>query len=444
MSSGSNFALASRPGSIQPALSLPLEMHALYHCADIFFLEKNMLVEPGQEFVSHVLPYWEYAEPDSSLRLAMTAYSNAVFGRSKGVRSALCLAEKAYMKTVEQTLEEMKTLSANKIYQVVLAMMLMGSYENVMFSLRTPLSSPPDEVGSRFWRSVCHEKGAAALLSVRRERGLAANVALEKVIRQKCLRLLILQGANMPDWLKDGTSWGEEGPELELDSLMIRVLILRHKSVALFREIDAAEPHTIEKAKTMAIEADALDRDLMEWPSTLPRNWNFEIAPAQLQSPPTTNAPAKFPRHLYASVGLASVWNRHRALRLVTNRIHQRSLLSLQSVLKSDSLSTNLRKCQENINALAGEMCGGVQFQVDPRSFTKDPQADIVEDSMTTLDVLHPGVAGSLAWPLTIAVSIESVPHLERSWLKAALRAVARILGHTLLESVTDRGEFRF
>lgn len=163
-------------------------MHALYYCADTFFLERNILAEPGQEFVSHVLPYWEHAEHNSSLRLAMTAYSHAVFGRNKGVRSALCLAEKTYAQTVKQTLEEMKTVSTSTIYQVVLAMMLMGSYENVMFSLRKPfLPSPPDEVGSRFWHNVCHEKGAAALLSARRERGSAANVALEKLVRQKCV-----------------------------------------------------------------------------------------------------------------------------------------------------------------------------------------------------------------------------------------------------------------
>ena len=192
---GSDFALVPSPGSIQPALSLPLEMHTLYYCADHFSPEKNMLTEPGQEFVSYVLPYWELAEPDSSLRLAMTAYSNAVFGRNKGVRSALCLAKKTYTKTVKQTLEEMKTLSASTIYQAVLAMMLMGSYENVMYSLREPSLPPPsDEVGSRFWENICHEKGAATLLSVRRDKCLVANIALDRVIRQKCVSEPCCQG----------------------------------------------------------------------------------------------------------------------------------------------------------------------------------------------------------------------------------------------------------
>lgn len=248
----------------------------------------------------------------------------------------------------------------------------------------------------------------------------------------------------MPDGLEDGSQWGEEGPELQLDSLMIRVLILRHKSVALFREIDAAAPRSIEKAVAVALEADTLDRDLMAWPLTLPPNWNFEIIWTQSQSTPSTIAPTNLPRHIYASVGHAAVWNRYRALRLITNCIHQRSLLSFQPSMRHDAIETSFTKCQENINALAEEMCGGVQFQVDPQTSNKSPQPAIIEYSMASLDDLHPSVAGSLAWPLTVAVSIESVPPLEKSWLKAALRAVARKLGHTLLESVTDQGEFRF
>lgn len=175
-------------GGIQPALSLPLEMHALYYYADSVSMERYVLGDAGYDYGSHVLLHWQSAEPDSCLRLALTAYSHAVLGQNRGVRPALCLAQRVYARAVETIREAMRRISGDTIYQVLLAMMLMGGYENVMYLSREPaVTLPPDAVGSRFWKNVCHEKGAAALLSVRRERGFAANAELDKAIRQKCV-----------------------------------------------------------------------------------------------------------------------------------------------------------------------------------------------------------------------------------------------------------------
>lgn len=174
--------------AIQPALSLPLEMHALYYYAESISMEKNKLGDACYEYSSHVLHYWDLARPGSCLRLALTAYSHAVIGRNRGVRQALSLAQRVYAKAVEEIQKAMSRISSDTIYQVMLAIMLMGSYENVMyFSRESTTQLPPDAVGSRFWKIICHEKGAGSLLIVRRERGFTANVELEKAVRQKCV-----------------------------------------------------------------------------------------------------------------------------------------------------------------------------------------------------------------------------------------------------------------
>jgi hypothetical protein len=168
-------------------------MHTLYYYAESVSMEKHMLGDASLEYGSHVLYHWELSGPDSCLRLALMAYSHAVFGRNRGVRQALSLAQRVYATSVEKIQKALNRISGDTIYQVMLAMMLLGGYENVMyFSRESTTSLPPDAVGSRFWKDVCHEKGASALLNVRRRRDFAANIELDKAIRQNCVSSLAI------------------------------------------------------------------------------------------------------------------------------------------------------------------------------------------------------------------------------------------------------------
>ncbi|PNP56783.1 hypothetical protein THARTR1_03479 [Trichoderma harzianum] len=318
-------------------------------------------------------------------------------------------------------------------------MMLMGGYENVMYFARESPALPSDAVGSRFWKSVCHEKGAASLLSARRERGFAADTELDKAIRQKCLRIIILRGGAMPAWLEDGRDWGEEGHELELDSLIIRVLTLRNKSISFLRDVDEANPEIIDEVKSIAMEAYALDYDLALWPLGLAQDWRCQISRAYSQ--PSLNAAdarANTPSHTYSSVGHAAIWNRYRALRLIINSIQKRSFFALKSLSDISFAETNMQRCQVNINNLAVDLRCGVEFSLTSQAPARGAKATAF------IDTPHPSVAALLAWPLTVAVSVDAIEPPEKTWMKGALKAVARSLGHTLLESVSDHGEFKF
>ncbi|UKZ68726.1 uncharacterized protein TrAtP1_009748 [Trichoderma atroviride] len=436
INSNAGFTPVINNNTIQPALSLPLEMHALYYYADSVSMERHNLGDACYEYSSHVLHYWDLARPGSCLRLALTAYSHAVIGRNRGVRQALGLAQRVYAKAVEEIQKAMSTISSDTIYQVILAMMLMGSYENVMYFSRES-TLPPDAVGSRFWKKICHEKGAGGLLIVRRERGFAMNAELEKAVRQKCLRVIILRGAASAAWFEDGRSWGEEGHELELDSLMIRVLILRNKSVSFLGDMDASDLGTIDEAKSIAMESYTLDYDLALWALRLSQDWEFHVSwrPSQPSSN-GTDARVDIPSHSYPSVGHASTWNRYRALRLITNSIQKRALCALRSLSNDAFLVTDIQRCQDNIDKLAVDLCRGAEFSITRQNTARGSEAS------TLLNVIHPSVAALLAWPLTVAVSVDAVRLSEKTWLKGVLKAVARSLGHTQLESVSDEGEY--
>ena len=129
----------------------------------------------------------------------------------------------------------------------------------------------------------------------------------------------------MPPWFLDGDRWGEEGPELHLDSLAVRVLVLRNCSLSLFENLVATNGALLESVKKLACDAEAIDLDLSNWVRSLPEGWRFTA-----QTLPGLQE--MFPVHSYASVGHAAIWNRFRALRLITNSIHGRSMSVLTSL----------------------------------------------------------------------------------------------------------------
>ncbi len=150
------------------------------------------------------------------------------------------------------------------------------------------------------------------------------------------------------------------------------------------------------------------------------------------------DAHADIPSHSYPSVGHAAIWNQYRALRLITNSIQKRALVALQPLIHSSVLDTNMQRCQDNINELAVDLRCGAEFSVASRTSAEGAEATGL------LDMPHPSVAALLAWPLTVAVSVDAVQPPEKIWLKGTLKAVARSLGNTVLESVTDHGEYKF
>lgn len=251
------------------------------------------------------------------------------------------------------------------------------------------------------------------------------------------LRVIILRGAASAAWFEDGRSWGEEGHELELDSLMIRVLVLRNKSVSFLRDMDASGLGAIDEAKSIAMESYTLDYDLALWALRLPQDWKYHASWTLSQpSVNVTGARVDIPLHEYTSVGHASTWNRHRALRLITNSIQKRALCALQPLFNDAFLGTDIQRCQDNIDKLAVDLCCGAEYSITRQNTFRGSEA------FKLLNVPHPSVAALLAWPLTVAVSVDAVRLPEKTWLKGVLKAVARSLGHTQLEAVSDQGEY--
>ncbi|KAI0842334.1 hypothetical protein F5Y06DRAFT_125082 [Hypoxylon sp. FL0890] len=444
-SSSSSDAVSNSPISLLP----PTEDEAFRFWFENYLFRDDELPEFAREYSHYLMAYWDKARPNSSLRLAVSAVSHAVFGRAKKADKLIEDAEKLFSRSIVKMRGEFRELTPENIEELLVTTMLMALYENIMHgderhhSQEQGSSSDPDVIGSRFWEKVCHHEGAAGLLKLRQEHEWTPNLALERAARRQLIRTCILRGIREAPWLEDGAQFGEEGPMLDLDSIMVRVASLRQRSLHLFSPKSArfsSQPHP----GHIAAEAQDLDTALDSWSRDVPEDWGFS---AQLDS--TADATFDGLIHIYPSHGHGAVWNRCRAVHIIVNSIRRRAL-SVMAQCSSQTISANAEQeiCQEKIASLATDLCRGIPFFITSPTVAQDPLSTRVikigDNVVHTNYKILPKLAMLLAWPLTLAVSTEAVPEPQKQYLKMKLKSVANALGDSVLESVAEQEEFKF
>jgi len=263
------------------------------------------------------------------------------------------------------------------------------------------------------------------------------------------IRTCILRGVVVPEWLQDGAVYGEEGPALELDSLMVRVAALRAQSLTLFLQKNSTLPSLAQHSKDIATGAQELDIALASWSGALPADWKFSTQPSPA-GPDSTDMDHLYDGsvHIYATHGHAALWNRYRAVRLIVNSIRLRSLSTLCQCPSQRSFGVaQPDECQKIMDSLAKDLCGSVPFFFTSRHANQDGAGlrfiRIGNTVIRTEREILPQMATLLVWPLAVAVNTEGVPNPQRQWLKHRLRSGADALGDAILESVVE-GEFKF
>ncbi|KAI1136295.1 hypothetical protein F5Y05DRAFT_117244 [Hypoxylon sp. FL0543] len=438
-------SVTNSPTSLLP----PIEDEAFRFWIENYIFSDDELPEFAREYSHYLTAYWDKTQRDSSLRLAVSAVSHAVFGRAKKAEKLIKDAEKIFSQSIVKMRNEFNGLTQDNIDEVLVTTMLMAFYENVMYaeerhrSQNQDSSLDPDVVGSRFWEKVCHHEGAAGLLKLRQERGWTPNLALERAARRQLIRTCILRGIPEAPWLQDGAQFGEEGPMLGLDSIMVRVASLRQKSLHLFLPKSARFSSQLHPSH-IAEEAQDLDNALDTWIRDLPEDWGLSTRPGS-----TAGASFDGLIHIYPSHGHGAVWSRYYAVHIVVNSIRERAL-SVMTQCSSQTMSASAERkiCQEKIASLSTDLCRGIPFFVASHAAPHDPLSTrmirIGGNVIHTNYEILPKLATLLAWPLTLVISTEAVPEPQKQYLKIKLKCVADALGDSILESVAEHEEFKF
>ncbi len=115
--------------TIQPSPPVAVCVQAMDYWMEHFALRPDHLPDIGLEYGSYVSLYFEQAAPESILHLALSAFSHALFGRAKQVPRALRDAERLYAMAIAKMNKEVQSPSTEAPDQLLIATMLMGSYE---------------------------------------------------------------------------------------------------------------------------------------------------------------------------------------------------------------------------------------------------------------------------------------------------------------------------
>ncbi|KAI1455593.1 hypothetical protein F4805DRAFT_468625 [Annulohypoxylon moriforme] len=445
-------ASASSPdASVSPTPpSAPDEDEAFRFWLENYMFRDDEIPEFVREYSHYLISYRDKAQPGSSLHLAVSALSHAAFGRAMQDEKAIEDAESLFSKSITRMQTVFRELTQDNIHEILVTAMLMAFYENIMYGherhhnrKRDSSSSwDPDVTGSRFWENISHHAGAAGLLKLRQERGWTPDLPLERAARRQLVRTCILRGIPAAPWLQNGEEFGEKGPVLSLDLIIVRVASLRSRSLHIF--LPKSERFSSQLSPVdIASEARDLDIALESWSRNILDDWKFSTQP-------NTSVDDTFDglAHTYTSHGHATIWNRYRAIHIIINSIRKRALW-IASQCSSQSISTMEQEmCLEKISLLSTDLCRSVPFFVASQPVTHNSPPDGVTSVNETAVQAHyeilPKFATFLAWPLTLAVSTDAVPEPQKQWLKIKLKSIAKSLGDSILETVADQNEFKF
>jgi hypothetical protein len=336
------------------------------------------------------------------------------------------------------------------IGHLLLASLMMSSYESIAHGSHggSPTSQTQvmtDIAGVRTWNPVCHYDGTLALLRLHRERGNGDDLAFYRAVRRpvvstshytnsSCswmdllcglqrlawqIRGYILLGKVVPDWLRDGAVYGEVGPILELDKLMVRCATLRSKALKVSDDVQHPSLDCREEHTAVLVQAQELDDALTTWADGVTgKSWTLKVHDI------SEHAGAVFSWYdstvyTFKTHAHAIVWMRYWALRLI----------ALSICIDSPSLQTQQReRYLQSVASCATNMCRTIPF--------------FFMEGTTMSTPLLPRRATLLTWPVAVAVSTSAMPFLQREWLRDRLRAIANAKRDRALLSIVEQGGF--
>lgn len=110
-------------------MSVPLETLALNYWVENYLFRQAEIPDMAHEYGTYITSHWHRVTPDSSLGLALKAYSLAAFARTRGIDNALGDADRLYQRSIMKTHEEVQNPSSDGLDQLLIATMLMGHFE---------------------------------------------------------------------------------------------------------------------------------------------------------------------------------------------------------------------------------------------------------------------------------------------------------------------------
>lgn len=387
------------------------------------------------------LPIWRSRADYPILDLAVSSMALAVFSRTQQHGPAAIEASMEYNRLLRMAQVTIPSLDHGNIDACLLAIFFMGRYEDVVYRphhrrMKAPLVTT--------CQSISHHDGALAILKVWKDH-LSHSQSATNIIkhtRRGVIRSALMRNLALPEWLVQGSCFGEHGAELDFDSIVVQVVNIRQRLCTFLRETETGPWHSPCEITSIADELNKelqdLDKALQVWTSHFPSTWSLQrhMLPKSHPWPMRDfHSPIVYS---YSSGAFAAVWNQYYATRMLINSTRLR-VLDLGYPDSDIILPCEQRlECLSYMKTMANDLASSLPFCLQrfkvtdcPDSSSSSPRNTII---LNTNEEIKPYLAALTVWPLTIVSGLDDVHVEQTSWFRSELARVGRVIGAGVLE----------
>ena len=366
--------------------------------------------------------------------LALSSMSLAVWARTHRHPPAAIEATSRYhslLRVVRERIAQVNTQPINEqnIDSWLLSVSLMSRYESTIYH--------PDALGLKdsimSLRSWSHHDGAMGMLKVWYDNFRTdAATPIIKQTRRGLIRTCLIRSLPLPDWMLDGSHFGEKSLELDYDCIIVHVANLIHASARLQQSNDVQ----IAEAEGLNEQAQMLELALRDWVSQVPNTCSYQRCTLKELDPSSR-------RHFYSPVvynysrlEYAAVWSEYFALRMLINSTRLTALeLSCSSLLADLTCDQQWLGCMNRLEAMADSLASTIPFCLG-RFMASSLSSTALQPSIALNkdEDIKPYLANSIAWPLSIASSIHTIDASKRAFFRSELAGLGKCTGNGVLE----------
>ena len=382
---------------------------------------------------------WTSPTHSHTLDIAISCIAMAVFSRTHHYPPAAVEASIKYQQLLQLLQVALPSLDRDNLEASLLTILFMGLYEDSIH--RPQLNTKKPFV--KTLQSFRHRDGVLAILKFWKEHLSLTQPATNviKHVRRVAIKWALIGNVALPEWMKEGASFGEHGLELEYDGIIARIACARQTLYTLLKHISGPQQTSTEltsTAETLNKEARDIDRALQNWTTHFPSTWYYRrhtLSNAHFWPKKYFYSPIVYS---HQSCAYAAVWIRYHFARMLINSTRL-SVLQL-SEANSGSFSAEGRlECLSHITSSTDDLASTLPFCLERFKITDIPGSSDQTIILNTNEDIKPYLAGLILSPLAIAASIKHVDVEHKLWFKSQLVQLGRVMGYGIFESaMTD------
>ncbi|KAI9732934.1 MAG: hypothetical protein M1818_007367 [Claussenomyces sp. TS43310] len=370
--------------------------------------------------------------------LALSSMALAVYSRTQQHPTAAGEASSRYYRLLQVAQErlahvEIQALDERNVDACLLAIYLMGRYENVMHC-----PGHPNAMNSFMsLQSWSHHDGAMAILKVWNDNlSHDAATSIIKQSRRGLIRSSLLRNLPLPDWMLEGDHFGEHDRELDYDRILVRIVNLHYAFARLHQKNDPR----IVRTEELNIQAGDLDKELQDWAGQLPSTYSYQRH-ILTESDPWPRKDFYSPTvYSYSGPGYAAVWIQYFAARMLINSTRLRILeLTLPNPSTDFVYEEQRLESITHLNSMTDRLASTIPFCLE--RFKPDSRNAPISQTITlsTNEEVKPYLASLAVWPLVIASSLGGIDVRQQLWFRSELAGIGKIIGDGVLAGVETK-----